>query len=134
MTVEFTVYGEPAPQGSKRHVGGGRMIESSKKVKPWREAVKWAAIEAGHGGELLEGPLLAVLEFTVPKPKSAPKTRRTYPSKKPDLDKLVRSTMDGLTDAGVWRDDAQVVRLVSEKRYVGDMLDRPGCKVMVSVI
>ena len=30
---------EPAPQGSKRHVGGGRLIEASKRVKPWRQAV-----------------------------------------------------------------------------------------------
>lgn len=28
------------------------------------------------------------------------------PSVKPDLDKLVRSTMDGLSEAGVWHDDA----------------------------
>ena len=46
MKITFEVYGQPAPQGSKRHVGGGRMIESSKAVAPWREAVKWAAIEA----------------------------------------------------------------------------------------
>jgi hypothetical protein len=37
--LRVDVYGLPAPQGSKRHVGGGRMIEASKKVGPWREAV-----------------------------------------------------------------------------------------------
>ena len=37
------VYGTPAPQGSKRHVGHGRMIEQSKRVKPWRNDVKAAA-------------------------------------------------------------------------------------------
>ena len=37
---KFTVHGLPAPQGSKRHVGKGVMVESSKYVKPWREAVK----------------------------------------------------------------------------------------------
>lgn len=44
--IAFDVYGEPAPQGSKRHVGGGRMIESSAKVKPWRQDVVAAAREA----------------------------------------------------------------------------------------
>jgi hypothetical protein len=29
----FTVLGKPAPQGSKRHVGKGVMIESSKQVQ-----------------------------------------------------------------------------------------------------
>ena len=47
--ITITVYGMPGPQGSKRFVGtrGGRgvMVESSAKVKPWREAVKHAARE-----------------------------------------------------------------------------------------
>jgi hypothetical protein len=45
--VCFTVYELPAPQGSKRHVGNGRMIESSTKVKPWRQAVIAAAKDCG---------------------------------------------------------------------------------------
>ena len=39
MTRRFAVFGLPAPQGSKRHVGEGRMVESSKRVKPWRRQV-----------------------------------------------------------------------------------------------
>jgi Holliday junction resolvase RusA-like endonuclease len=39
----ITVFGQPAPQGSKRHVGHGVMVESSKKVKPWRQDVVAAA-------------------------------------------------------------------------------------------
>src|SRR3546814_14230461 len=45
VTVTLTVHGSPAPQCSKRHVGRGRMIESSQKVKPWRQDVQ-AATEA----------------------------------------------------------------------------------------
>lgn len=41
MTRRFAVFGLPAPQGSKRHVGEGRMVESSKRVKPWRRQVAW---------------------------------------------------------------------------------------------
>ena len=43
-----TVNGLPAPQGSHKHVGGGRMVESSKKVKPWRQDVKAAAEALGN--------------------------------------------------------------------------------------
>lgn len=132
--IEFECYGSPAPQGSKRHVGNGRMIESSKKVKPWREAVKWAAVEARRGASPLEGALSVLLVFTLPKPQSAPKTRKTWPSKKPDIDKLIRSTFDALTDAGIWIDDAQVVSLLARKVFPlegEDALDAPGVKVIV---
>ena len=44
--LAFTVRGIPGAQGSKRHVGHGVMIESSKKVKPWRSDVKAAAEDA----------------------------------------------------------------------------------------
>jgi crossover junction endodeoxyribonuclease RusA len=33
-TIVFTVPGKPAPQGSKRHVGRGIMVESSNHVAP----------------------------------------------------------------------------------------------------
>ncbi len=110
--IAFKVYGMPAPQGSKRHVGNGVMIESSKKVKPWRQDVVAAAREAmagPAGWAALDGPLVAVMVFTLPKPKSAPKTRQTWPDKKPDLSKLIRSTEDALTTAGVIADDARIV-------------------------
>lgn len=48
--LRIVVYGQPAPMGSKRFMGtrGGKgvLVESSKAVKPWREAVKHAAIAA----------------------------------------------------------------------------------------
>lgn len=45
QSVTFRVEGmAPAPQGSKRHVGKGVMIESCANVKPWRELVAQAAM------------------------------------------------------------------------------------------
>ena len=114
--ITITAYGIPGPQGSKRFVGtrGGRgvMVESSAKVKPWREAVKHAAREAMQSAGLsapLDGPLVVGMWFTLPKPASAPKRRETFPDRKPDLSKLARSTEDALSDAGLWADDARVV-------------------------
>jgi crossover junction endodeoxyribonuclease RusA len=54
--VAFTVRGLPAPQGSKRHVGGGRMVESSANVKPWRADVRAAAEDAMNGHLPFDGP------------------------------------------------------------------------------
>jgi len=137
--VRIVVYGSPAPQGSKRHVGNGRMIESSAKVKPWRQDVKAAAeaFRAQAGLETLDAPIRVRMTFTVPKPASAPKTRQTWPMRKPDASKLVRSTEDALTDAGIWRDDARIVECWSAKRYPGegaDALDAPGCVIEIEVI
>ncbi len=139
------VIGQPAAQGSKRHVGGGRLIEQSAAVKPWREAVKYAArdldsvvIGDNTAGlplpDTFTGPLAVTVTFTVPKPKSAPKTRLTYPAKRPDLDKLLRSTLDALTDAGVWADDGLVVELSGRKTYPrehSDALTVPGALIRI---
>lgn len=38
--IVFYAEGVPAPQGSKTHVGGGRLIESSRQVGAWRDAVR----------------------------------------------------------------------------------------------
>ena len=44
--IEFWVEGIPRPQGSKRHVGNGRMVEASKHTAGWRKAVSQAALAA----------------------------------------------------------------------------------------
>ncbi|WP_213451556.1 RusA family crossover junction endodeoxyribonuclease [Rhizomonospora bruguierae] len=145
--IEIKVYGQPAPQGSKsfRGIWGGKAIltESSKAVKPWRDAVRADAIFAlaqrtGDSWTPLDCPLAVEMVFTMPKPASAPKRRRTWPSRMPDLSKLARSTEDALTDAGIWRDDARVVeyrRLA--KVYPGedvDALSSPGVVIRIHAI
>lgn len=106
----FTAIGEPAPQGSKRgfvnkSTGRVALVESSKKVKPWRQDILEAAPVLA---EPLDGPIVAYAVFTVRKPQSVRKGV-TYPSTKPDLSKLVRAVEDAITDKGCWRDDARVV-------------------------
>lgn len=145
--MRIVVYGMPAPQGSKRYVGTsktgrGILVESSAKVRPWRQDVKAAALESRAANEMgmrvaVCGPLNVHMIFTLPKPASAPKRRRTWPDRKPDLSKLVRSTEDALTDAGVWEDDARIVRLVASKCYPGegpDALHIPGAVIEISEV
>lgn len=114
--VEFFVRGLPAPQGSKRHVGNGVMVESSRKVAPWREDVRQAAVRALSGEPPLTGPVRVELDFFLRRPTSAPKWRK-LPSVRPDIDKLVRSTLDALKSAGLYEDDSQVCDLLTSKRY-----------------
>ena len=58
--LTFRVYGTPAPQGSKRHVGRGVMVESSKKVAPWRQDVVAAAAAGRTNREVAEASGVSV--------------------------------------------------------------------------
>lgn len=131
VSFRVTVYGTPAPQGSKRHVGGGRLVESSKYVAPWREAVKAASIlELPDEWVPLDGELHLWVMFYLKRPASHFRTGKNAhllkdgvpqrPTGAPDLSKLVRSTEDALTDAGVIHDDARITDLDAGKRYAGD--------------
>lgn len=120
------VAGRPAPQGSKRHVGRGVMIESSKAVKPWREDIRQAMLIAtadvcpgrppGTFVHYGMGPVVAKLVFVLPRPTATSKRRTPAATKRPDLDKLVRAVFDAIGSAGVWADDSQVVTVHAHKR------------------
>lgn len=137
--VRIVLYGIPVPQGSKVSYGPRRMVDANAaKLKPWREAVKQAAV-AQMGERLpLEGPCAVIATFYLPRPQSAPK-RVLWPAKKPDLDKLLRAALDGFTDAGVFGDDAQVVDVRARKRFAADphdphALPRPGMSARIEVL
>jgi Holliday junction resolvase RusA-like endonuclease len=125
MTLALTVevFGTPESQGSVRgFVRGGRAILTSdnKALRPWREAVTWAARDAMESREWVrvDGPVRVTMSFWLPRPKNRPKTRDVLPTKGKDVDKMVRSIFDSLTNAGVWVDDAQVCAGEFTKRYV----------------
>ena len=131
--ISYFIEGEPAPQGSKNgFVKNGRvvMVESSKKVKPWRVAVteQTARYMSWETLNPLDTPVEIALVFYLPKPKSV---KRQWPSVKPDLDKLIRSTFDGLTTGGLYLDDALVIAVSASKEYA---TDRMGCQVIASEI
>lgn len=127
----IVVRGIPAPQGSKRHVGGGRMIEMSKAVGPWREAVRTETQRSmvAQNADAFLGPVAVKVIFLLARPKSTPR-RILYPAKRPDLDKLARSVLDGLTMGGVWEDDAQVVELWCRKNFAPEGT-APGCTIVI---
>lgn len=139
--LTIAVYGLAAPQGSKSFKGHGTsrktgkriplFAESSKKVKPWREAVEDAITTALSRGDAtpIHGPVYAEITFTMPKPVNAAKRRRTYPAVHPDVDKLERSTYDAITKSGAWENDSRVIENHNRKVYPGehpDALDQPG--------
>lgn len=142
--ITITVYGRPVPQGSKRHVGNGILVESSN-TKPWREAVKTAALEQMAGRERFAGPVAMSAVFAFARPASHYQIRRNVRMLRADapvvpcnrasgdIEKLLRCTNDALTDAGVWGDDSQVARLEEVMKVWADRppLAIPGAVLMV---
>lgn len=118
--IAFTVYGIAAGKGSTtaRFVPerGRTFTHSPKSTQNWERLVKDVAQQHVPLDGLLDGPLQMQLRFYLPKPKSAPKRRRTWPDKKPDLDKLIRAVGDALTGI-VYTDDARIVTITASKDY-----------------
>lgn len=138
--IRFTVYGIAQPAGSKqswvptsKKTGqpfrgkGGRIIVNTVDDNPhsrtWKSEVKDAA-RAAYSGPPLEGPLS--LEVLIYRPRlkshygkngllkpSAP----VYCDVRPDATKLLRGIEDAITNAGHWRDDAQVAMQTVVKMY-----------------
>jgi crossover junction endodeoxyribonuclease RusA len=122
LIAKFDVLGQPAPQGSKKHVGRGVMIETSKHLPSWRDSVADAARTAAAGNDPLTGPLEldVTFRFAMPASRSA-KIRalgQAFKTSAPDLDKLVRAVGDSLKTGGLIRDDALIVRLDATKLEV----------------
>lgn len=124
--VDLTIVGEPAPQGSKRYIGNGRFIESSKKVGPWRNAVAEAVVALGDVEPFATSVEVRV-KFFLPRPSSV---KRLLPTVAPDLDKLCRSLGDGLSiNSSLIVDDSLIVRWEAEKFYADGR--PPGAEVTI---
>lgn len=133
--ISFHINGEPAPQGSKTAKcinGKAIMWESSSKVKLWRQLVDFQTKIAIHNNkwQTLDQALSVELTFWLPKPKSV---TRFIPSVKPDLDKLIRSTCDGLKTGGLFTDDALIVEITARKFYATGS-NAQGCLVGVKIV
>lgn len=126
--MRFFVQGIPAPQGSKRAFRRGTrtvLVESSKKLPLWREQVQDRALE--HC-EPLSGPVRVELEFVMPRTKAMRDKPAPPHTKRPDIDKLARAVLDGLTGPA-FDDDSQVTELTVTKRRA-----MPGEETGVAVV
>lgn len=125
--IVFEVVGVPAPQGSHTAISrGGKpaLIPAGTKTsrlahRDWRVAVAEAARDAAPADGPLDGPLAIWVTFRFPLPSSrsavVKRTGWAWKATKPDLDKLARSTCDGLVVGGLIRDDSRIVELHLQK-------------------
>lgn len=119
LAIAFTVYAPVASQGSmtalRSRSTGKVIVKHPKKLKPWRDTVGYSAQRAMAGRAKLIGPLALYVRFTLPRPKSAPKSR-TWPHVKPDLDKMLRAIGDAM-EGIVYANDSQIVVVAASKTY-----------------
>lgn len=146
MNLQFIVYGEPKPQGSKKVVpiikngkpvmkNGHpltRAVNDNPKLAQWRQEIAQVAREAfvkvtgKIEPALLDGPLYLAVTFRRPRPKGHYGTGRNagklkpsaprFPTTRPDTVKLVRAVEDALTGV-VWKDDSQIVHHLLFKEW-----------------
>ena len=121
--VAFRVDGIPAPQGSKIRTRYG-MFEASKRVKPWRDAVKAAVANM----EKIAAPYRVDVWFYIPRPKTTKHAHPVAPTVG-DIDKLLRSTYDGLVQGGLIADDRFIITGSQSKKWAGE--DGPGAVIRV---
>lgn len=128
-SFSFFVPGEPITEGSTRAFTSGQRVvvthDRGRELDRWRIKVAHAAEAAARAAgwePRYDKPVEVWAEFRLPRPKSAPKSRK-YAQMKPDLDKLQRAVGDALAPykrPGVLRDDSRIVGWSAVKRYADD--------------
>ena len=120
--ITIIVKGIPAPKGSYRPVCNRRtghilLLPQSKREPQWRKAVKESIITQNLPPIPADHRISVQIDFFIPRPKSVPPRKRFRPTVPPDIDKLLRSSLDGMTDSGLIRDDALIVDVSGRKFY-----------------
>ena len=124
MKLQFTVFGKPEPQGSMRAFlpkGAKRPIVTSDnpKLKSWRQELSGAAMRACCDAEVDEFPVKArvpvevALHFFFKPPQKSKGGNKTT---RPDVDKLMRAVLDGMSGI-VYDDDSQVAHAQISKQF-----------------
>jgi Holliday junction resolvase RusA-like endonuclease len=136
--IEFEVLGLPKPKGStksypyRRKDGklGVSTTNSCPGTAEWEERVRTEAGRAVPDGPVaaLDKGCAVTLFFLLPRPQYLRK-KDACAIKRPDIDKLARAVLDGLTGPIV-RDDSLIVSLVVDKDYCQGN-ERAGCLITV---
>lgn len=133
--VSFVVPGEPVGKGRPRigRVGNHARMFTPAKTVNYEGLIALAAQTAMQGRELITNPVLVEMHMLLSIPQSMSKKRKAlaeagqlFPTKKPDMDNVIKAIYDALNGV-VWKDDVQVVDAIVSKRYGTS----PGVRVRV---
>ena len=125
IQIMFTIYGEPVPKGRPRFSTRAKfpVAYTPEKTKNYESEVAMMAKAAMGASEPLEGALEAFIYVTFAVPASYSKKRteaclsgQEKHTKKPDLDNVVKSVIDGM-DKIVFENDSQFTSIHATKVY-----------------
>lgn len=128
MVYHLFVNGVPKAQPRPRMAANGHVYNPAS-ANAWKEEVKAAFLP--HKRQPITGPVQLRVSFFMPRPKSmkAEQERNQPHVQKPDVDNLLKSTMDAMTEVAVWKDDAQVYAIEAGKWYARD--NKTGAQILV---
>ena len=135
MQIHFQVEGDPKGKGRPRFTRAGKFtrVYTDKQTLDYEALIKFFAAEAMGSTDPLETPVSVFLYIRHAVPQSYSKKRTEaclsgleQPCKKPDIDNITKTYLDGMNGV-VFLDDTQVVDLHVKKVYSAV----PGVDVMV---
>lgn len=138
MNLAFTIPGNPVAKGRPKltTIGGMARAYTPAKTRNYEALVRLAAKEAMAGRSLLDGPLhlwvsvyLGIPDSWSKRKKAAALEQLVLPTKKPDVDNVIKAVSDGM-NAVAFTDDSRIVNLTATKRYS----DMPRVEVRVMAV
>ena len=125
LQIDFTVPGQPRGKGRPRFARRGNFVTTytDAATTTYEDQIRFYALRAMGGYKPLTMAIEAFIHVRLPVPQSYSKKRTEaclsgseWPCKKPDLDNIVKSYMDGMNGI-VYGDDSQVVEIHTTKVY-----------------
>ena len=110
-SAQFFIAGRPIPQGSLKFINGHAIHVRAQDLALWRADI--ARVAKSVIWERAVESVEVHLTFTLLKPKTV---KRNEPFVRPDIDKLIRAVLDGLTGVA-YDDDQQVTKITAVKEY-----------------
>jgi Holliday junction resolvase RusA-like endonuclease len=132
-SINFKTPTVPVAQPRQRiAVQGGRAINYTPAKHPvnvFKAALQMAFAEVYDGPPLICAIGVSVV-FVMPRPKCRRRNaKRTWHTKKPDIDNLFKAVADALSGLA-WVDDKQICEAVLRKQEAGDD-EQPSCSVCI---
>lgn len=138
MNLVFTIPGSPVAKGRPKltTIGGMARAYTPAKTRNYEALVRVAAQEAMSGRPLMDGPLhlyvgvyLGIPDSWSKRKKAAALEQLVLPTKKPDVDNVIKAVSDGMNTVA-FTDDSRIVNLTASKRYS----DMPRVEVVLTPV
>lgn len=129
-----TTFAHGTPKAQPRPRVSKHGVYNPTTAKAWKTAVRDAVVD--YIGMFEKGVAVKLyLSFFFKRPSSHTKANgdlrkgiNAQHVQRPDFDNLEKSTIDAMTDVGVWHDDCQIVHCVTAK-YWAESWENEGCEI-----